>query len=120
MTRKIFGLFALAVAVAIYSQAFSSSASAQKSEKETPPARPKTEAPAASSKVSYPGMPSVLPGSPAKKSEATKDQAKKSGSTSPVSASPADKAGRRELVIERALVTLKHDNKVPAAEPGML
>ena len=36
------------------------------------------------------------------------------------SASILSSAGKRELVIERCLVTIKDDNKVPASEPGML
>lgn len=116
MTRKILLALTLAALAALGSQVFSPSASAQKSDKDSP--SPSETAPPASR--SFPSMPSVLPPLPSK-NEAPKETNKKTGPTTPVSASPLDsKSGRRELVIERALVTLKFDNKVPASEPGML
>lgn len=138
MTRKVIITIALATCAAIGSQAFSSNASAQRSEKESPttppkttdsPAAPKaTDPPAASTKLPELQSPSnkiTFPTSPtATKATAptSKDATKKSTTdASPVTASPLDsKIGRKELVIPRALVTLIYDNKVPASEPGML
>jgi multidrug efflux pump subunit AcrA (membrane-fusion protein) len=64
------------------------------------------------------------PSSAAKEGSSSAREAS-SGSTFPTSSSLATPSSgslssRRELVVERALVTLIDDNKVPATEPGML
>lgn len=150
MARKILVIMLLAAVAAVGSQAFSISAAQQDQKQSPAPPKVSEKPVASSSSGSgvaaqvekqgpvgtaHPTPPSfrpspVFPSAPvAPKSDksvapksATKLDAKKTGASgSPVSASPLDsKVGKRELVIERGLVTLIHDNKVPANEAGML
>jgi multidrug efflux pump subunit AcrA (membrane-fusion protein) len=138
--KKILLLVVLAAFAAVATEALSqnqASPSAPATSK-TPPAPEKSLPPNTASPFKAGDTPAAVKAQPAAfpvpstRSEAKTPEApapaSKDASTSKtfpttsayVTSSPGALSGRKELVVERALVTLIHDNKVPASEAGML
>lgn len=135
MIKKILLLVLLAAFAAVATEALSQAPGGANPAAAPGPASPKATdiapAPSKTSPAISPSSPkSDAPttgkdASPGKGPTATKESASKDASASktfPTSSAspPGSKLSRKELVIDRCLVTLIDDNKVPATEAGML
>src|SRR5436190_3389982 len=135
MIKKILLLVLLAAFAAVATEALSQAPGGASPASAPGPASPKaTDIPPATSKTSPANSPTspksdaVTTGkdaSPGKGPTTSKESTSKDASSSktfPTSSAspPGSTSARKELVIERGLVTLIDDNKVPATEAGML
>jgi multidrug efflux pump subunit AcrA (membrane-fusion protein) len=90
-----------------------------------PPASTKTDAAKVDPKSDFTKSPTTakIDPAPTAKDAAAKDSSSKTFATStavPPPSSAGSSTKNRELVLERCLITLIHDNKLPASEAGML